>query len=322
MKPPQGSKTGQDGHTENEPAAGRERWNASGWPSVVSLFDTEPVGEFRTSTEMLMFDEVALLLGSATACRFDRTTKHTSRDGLKALAGSIWLEGSAKGTASGEPFVVEAGQMLLVDMTQEVSVTMTDSRVIQFGVPRVRAEREIGSVPRLHGWVIDSDTTGLLQSHLLQLFEGLKRIPESDAERVARTLIDTLALSVRVAGESGAWEPASQPLAQRARGEILRNLGSNSLNIASLCRRLGVSRSTLHRLFEAEGGVQAHIRNLRLDEARTALLKGTEHQRIGDVAERLGFSDAAHLSRLFRQRFGESPSECRERARGTADKEE
>jgi AraC-like DNA-binding protein len=322
MKPPQGSKTGQVGHTENAPAVGRERWTASGWPSVVSLFDAKPVGEFRTSSEMLMFDEVALVLGTGTACRFDRTAKHTAGDGLKALAGSIWLEGSAQGIAGGLPFAVEAGQMLLVDMTQEISVTMTDSRVIQFGVPRVRAEREIGPVSRLHGWVIDGETTGLLQSHLLQLFEGLKRIPESDAERVARTLIDTLALSVRVAGEGGAWENVAQPLVTRAHNEIRRNLGSPALNVAGLCRRLGVSRSTVHRLFEAEGGVQAYIRNLRLDEARTALLNGPVDQRIADVAERLGFSDAAHLSRLFRQRFGESPSECRGRARAAGGAEE
>ena len=33
------------------------------------------------------------------------------------------------------------------------------------------------------------------------------------------------------------------------------------------------------------------------------------------IAERLGFSDAAHLSRLFRSRFGLSPSDCRAEAR-------
>lgn len=314
MKPPRDSKAGPEGRNHAEPASERERWTAPEFPSVVSLFDTTPVGPHQTKSQLLMFDEVALVLASTSACRFDRTEKHIGRDGLKALAGSIWLDGSARGIAAGMPFVVEPGEMLLADMTQEISVTMTDSQVIQFGVPRLHADREIGSVERLHGWVIDRDIAGMLRSHLLRLFDGLKRIPESDAARVARTLIDTLALSVRASGNDGTEEPSIQTLAMRARSEIQRNLGSPALNVAGLCRRLGVSRSTLHRLFEAEGGVQAYVRNLRLDEARTALLRGPMDRRIGDIAERLGFSDAAHLSRLFRQRFGESPSECRARA--------
>lgn len=313
MKPPRDSKAGPEGRNHAEPASERERWTAPEFPSVVSLFDASPVGPHQTKSQLLMFDEVALVLASTSACRFDRTQKHIGRDGLKALAGSIWLAGSARGIAAGMPFVVEPGEMLLADMTQEISVTMTDSQVIQFGVPRLHADREIGSVERLHGWVIDRDIAGMLRSHLLRLFDGLKRIPESDAARVARTLIDTLALSVRASGNDGTEEPSIQTLAMRARSEIQRNLGSPALNVAGLCRRLGVSRSTLHRLFEAEGGVQAYVRNLRLDEARKALLHGPLDRRIGDIAERLGFSDAAHLSRLFRQRFGESPSECRAR---------
>ncbi|WP_163117306.1 helix-turn-helix transcriptional regulator, partial [Acinetobacter baumannii] len=88
----------------------------------------------------------------------------------------------------------------------------------------------------------------------------------------------------------------------RARKEVQAHLGSPTLTVANLCRKLGVSRSTLHRLFEAGGGVQAHIRDMRLEAARQALLNPDNVERIGDIAERLGFSDAAHLSRLFRAR--------------------
>jgi AraC-like DNA-binding protein len=100
-------------------------------------------------------------------------------------------------------------------------------------------------------------------------------------------------------------------MAARARTEIRANLESPSLNVAGLCRRLNISRSTLHRLFESEGGVQTYIRNSRLDAGRIALLDSTNDERIGAIAERLGFSDAAHFSRLFRARFDETPSQCR-----------
>ena len=87
--------------------------------------------------------------------------------------------------------------------------------------------------------------------------------------------------------------------------------------MANLCRRLGLSRSSLHRLFEQEGGVQAFIRERRLEAARLALGDPANREPIYAIAERLGFSDAAHLSRLFRERFGQSPSDFRMQSRAS-----
>jgi AraC-like DNA-binding protein len=129
-------------------------------------------------------------------------------------------------------------------------------------------------------------------------------------------MLDVLVLALKGASRTEApgfrEDPAT--LVLRARNEVQAHLGSPSLTVNNLCRKLGVSRSTLHRLFEAGGGVQAYIRDMRLEAARQALLNPENLERIGDLAERLGFSDAAHLSRLFKARFGETPSDCRARA--------
>jgi AraC-like DNA-binding protein len=157
----------------------------------------------------------------------------------------------------------------------------------------------------------------LFHTHLAKLSEALHLIPPGDAPRLARTLLDLLVVAVHASAGSARRTP--EPLlgmAARARGEIHANLESPSLSVASLCRRLKVSRSTLHRLFEKEGGVQTYIRNCRLNAARIALLDSDNEERIGAIAERLGFSDAAHLSRLFRARFGETPSQCRATRKG------
>jgi AraC-like DNA-binding protein len=97
----------------------------------------------------------------------------------------------------------------------------------------------------------------------------------------------------------------------RARAEIEARLGSAMLTVAALCRALGMSRSTLYRLFEDEGGVHAYITRRRLERVAVTLSDPGGHERIADIAERWGFCDAAYLGRLFRARFGMTPSDYR-----------
>jgi AraC-like DNA-binding protein len=167
-------------------------------------------------------------------------------------------------------------------------------------------------VANLHGLVIGREEAALFYAHLVKLSEALQTISKEDAPRLARTLLDLLVVAVHAAAHAHRDAPPRMVgMAARARTEIRANLESPSLNVAGLCRRLNISRSTLHRLFESEGGVQTYIRNSRLDAGRIALLDSTNDERIGAIAERLGFSDAAHFSRLFRARFDETPSQCR-----------
>ena len=129
-------------------------------------------------------------------------------------------------------------------------------------------------------------------------------------------LLDLLVLTVRTA------EPESAPAVRRAaashaaRALIDAHLGSGNLTIKHLCRDLGLSRTSLHRLFEDEGGIQAYIRNRRLEAVHQALTRHDSEDAIQDLADRYGFSDASHLSRVFRARYGVSPSTYRRQLTG------
>ena len=74
------------------------------------------------------------------------------------------------------------------------------------------------------------------------------------------------------------------------------------------------SRSALYRLFRESGGIARYIREQRLRRCFGDLADGSGHAQVAQVAYRWGFTDAAHFSRLFRQRFGCTPSETQERA--------
>ena len=56
----------------------------------------------------------------------------------------------------------------------------------------------------------------------------------------------------------------------------------------------------------------AYVRRRRLHRIEEELRKG-DRTSLANLADRWGFSDAAHLSRIFRAQFGMPPGEYRDR---------
>ncbi|MDG2535861.1 AraC family transcriptional regulator [Sphingomonas sp. HITSZ_GF] len=282
---------------------------------MAPLFETQPLEEFRVSSELVRLGEIGFLYTDIASQRWKRD-KRLVDEGQDALALVINLDGKAAGVAGANDFLQMPGSAVITDQSQTSLHDSAGGRSIGFSVPRRMAIEAGLDVASLHGVVLNPAEVSMLASHLLQVREALPRFSEEDAPRLGQTMLDLLVLTLKGAQRTDApgfrEDPAT--LVLRARQEIHEHLGSPGLTIANLCRKLGVSRSTLHRVFEDRGGVQAYIRDLRLDAARQTLLNPDSGERIGDIAERLGFSDAAHLSRLFKARFGETPSDCRARS--------
>lgn len=83
------------------------------------------------------------------------------------------------------------------------------------------------------------------------------------------------------------------------------------LSTSALAKRVGLSASHFARAFKASTGhsPRAFVMRQRIDRAR-ALMIGTDMP-LCEVALECGFADQAHLSRLFRQLVGFSPSTWR-----------
>lgn len=294
-----------------------ERFDAwqSHWPNVGPLFSTEPLEAFRVSSELVRLGEIGFMYTDISSQRWKRD-KRLVDIGRNSIAVAVNLDGKAAGIAGRNDWTQMPGAAVLVDHGQTSLHDSAGGRSIGFSVPRHLATEAGLDVASLHGMVLSPAESAMLTSHMLQVREALPRFGEEDASRLGKSMLDMLMLTLKGANRSEApgfrEDPAT--LLLRTRKEIQEHLGSPSLTITNLCRKLGVSRSTLHRLFEESGGVQAYIRDMRLEAARQALLNPENPERIGDIAERLGFSDAAHLSRLFKARFDETPSDCRARS--------
>jgi PAS domain S-box-containing protein len=93
--------------------------------------------------------------------------------------------------------------------------------------------------------------------------------------------------------------------------EIVAQRYGSPLTVAELAHAAGLSTSQLNRRFRAtyQMSPSEYLQRVRIHEA-SRLLSETDAT-IGEVAQRTGFYDQAHLTRTFRKRMGLSPSEFR-----------
>ena len=90
-------------------------------------------------------------------------------------------------------------------------------------------------------------------------------------------------------------------------------LGNAELNIDALAAKMGIGRSQFYRKIKALTNYSPVelLRKIRLTKAREML--STTDKSISEIAYEVGFSAPAYFTRVFREMFGESPSEMRSR---------
>ncbi|OJX67992.1 MAG: hypothetical protein BGO95_06480 [Micrococcales bacterium 73-13] len=158
-------------------------------------------------------------------------------------------------------------------------------------------------------------------AHLSPFVASVARDPDllrgPVGRRVAQNLVDLFTTSFldfleRTRGDRA----AGTPVFQRVTAYIAEHLREPELGAASIAAANFISTRTLQAAFQDHGTtVSAWIRERRLAGVRREIGDPMLADRpIGELAERWGFPDQAHFSRVFRQAFGESPKQWRARA--------
>jgi DNA-binding response OmpR family regulator len=110
-------------------------------------------------------------------------------------------------------------------------------------------------------------------------------------------------------------EPASVPipasgtgLKNRVRTVLDRESQEESFDVAALAKRLGMSRSHLHRRIKEDFGFGPSelIVRFRLERAAAMLIRGAGN--VGEIAYAVGFKNLAHFCKRFRERYQQTPA--------------
>lgn len=111
-------------------------------------------------------------------------------------------------------------------------------------------------------------------------------------------------------------DPMEAQFLTALRDLVLAHLDDPQLGIPFLCKKLGISKSNLHRKLTALMGEGANhfILNVRLEKARDLLL-ADPNCKIATAAYACGFNDPDYFAKVFREKYGQSPGEWRENHR-------
>ena len=278
--------------------------------------------DFHVTTVTMMTRNALLVDTRATDQEYDRTPAHVARGAMDHFQITLCVEGEMRFSSGRREVTMGPGAICLIDMAQP------NRTVLRGGGSRTRLMAIILQramlAPRLaHP---DSATATLLPSNhphtrlLASHYAALTLPPEPEAGSAEAT-IEAIADIVAAAAGGTADIAAGVERAERhlylamIKRRIADNLETDALTADELCRHFQISRATLYRLFEADGGLSHYVREQRLNLAfRQLISPSAEDTRLIDLAVGMRFSSNSTFIRAFRRKFGLTPGELRELA--------
>ncbi|MBR1091339.1 helix-turn-helix transcriptional regulator [Bradyrhizobium manausense] len=166
----------------------------------------------------------------------------------------------------------------------------------------------------------DSQAVRLLLAYL-RMLDAEDTIEDPETRLLVTTHVQDLA-ALTLSGTRHAQAAAEQRGIRADRlaavkADILGNLASPELSVASVAARQGLTPRYIHMLFEAESVTfSEYVVGKRLARAQRILTDPRfADQTISVIALGVGFGDLSYFNRAFRRHFGMTPSDMREASR-------
>jgi AraC-like DNA-binding protein len=284
-------------------------------------FDTQERCRFRASMELRRAGFIDIGHNSKTAMNSVRTANHV-RDGDDSVLITLVERGSGYQTQREENLKLAPGDGVIGDCGYPGELNfIAESQFWNVKVPRSKIAALLPPNTSFGGTRLDRDPVArrLLVSYLSGAFE----IELEDGGRATQLYEDHIValVALAVGAESNAREMAErQGVREVRRAAILREIdgfmSDPNLSAATIAARFGITPRYLRMLLEVTGrSFTEHLLERRLERA-AALLRDPAHRRrrIAEIASACGFGDLSYFNRVFRRRYGATPSETREAA--------
>ncbi|MEM5310806.1 AraC family transcriptional regulator [Paraburkholderia sp. JHI869] len=257
-----------------------------------------------------------------TDCRSDllmleRSQTRISTDRVRDFVFHVFLEGAVQNVTvrtSQRDSAQSPASILALDMNQPIRMQRLACRVITFFVPAALVQEVFPDPEAVHGRMLHTSMplVPLIIDHVATLSRRIASLNASEVDGAIRAAAELLVAAFgRQAGLSGdARAAARAAMFGQVRRYIQAHLTESDLSPESVLNALQLTRPTLYRLFQHEGGLGAYIRNLRLRRAADELIC-YPHVAVIEIAYGLGFKSASDFTRAFRRAYDMAPQDFR-----------
>lgn len=279
--------------------------------------DVYPYGErFFAEVRAWRLSGIILFDRRLTGVAHERTAERVAKDGFDHFTVQLLVEGAFEIDSGGGYVVLQPGQIVLLDMTRPVRNRMLAAHVVTASISREVVHAALGSTANQHGRLIECDKALLLADYMKSLTVRASEIAEANLPAVSRAFIDLLTVAAEDADIGRGVDLRRLEFARRE--SVKRFIESNlhgELTAETISDATGVSRATLYRIFQDDGGVGRVIQARRLVRLRAALTDSTDDRSLANIAHDCGFKSESHMSKLFRGAFATTPGEYRRQLR-------
>jgi AraC-like DNA-binding protein len=281
----------------------------------VKIFDDDR--PFEGALQRISGRGVELIDHATDALWADRPLKRCNADGCGDVSIDLMVECTEAMMINGVEAAVRPSDACLIDYSRPVQIRRSRHRTLALMLPRRRVIDTVGeqNLARLAGAQLStSGIAALLRAYLRKIADGTARF-----DRARRVLaMDAAANLALVALQAEFQEPLDvdqfgDALYLAARMTIRGQCADPAFRVERVAELIGCSRASLYRLFTARGESVAHtIWLARLERAHALLVDPAHGDRfVSEIAFRCGFTGSAAFSRIFKRRYGMTPSEVR-----------
>lgn len=292
-------------------------------PPFQRIETTKDGGEFVGKLSRQVLDGISAHLVEIKATRHvqRRTEEHIRNTPIPLYIIMFQLQGTSFFTQAGSQAELKPGDYAVSTSTVPYEWEFTgDFSVFMLRFPQASIDAPSQSLLPLTGRAITPSS--IFGKQLSAFVKGIAQEPDllrgTVGRRIAQNLVDLFTTSFlsELQGSGSAAIDPKMPLFQRMTDFIGENLGNPDLDVPMIARTNFVSVRQLQSIFKEHGTtVTSWIRDRRLSQARSDLGNPIlQSESIADICRRWGFEDQAYFSRIFRQKFGESPNQWRIRS--------
>lgn len=273
----------------------------------------------------ILCDEFASLRLSVVSSHpqfVQRTPRQIARGTQDYFLVSIQARGRGIVRQDGRTAVLQPGDFALYDSTRPYELVFEDRfEQMVLMLPGEQLRSQLRDTEQLTATAVSGRQGAghLMITMLHTLRADIDSLQPASAAAVADGVLNILAAGLRTlpaARRQGISDLTTYHLL-RIKRFVREHLRDPQLSVPMIAAGLNLSAGHVHRLFQNEPLPIGHfIWSERLEACRNDLLDPAMAGRsIGDIAYGWGFSDAAHFSRTFRDRYAMSPREMRAGAR-------